>query len=194
MRLTRIFLLAALLLATGTTASAKKPIPIERYQKNIMRIVKQQPFYNPAHEYVFMYLPFKEIEGNPYEHIQTGQDLLEHTVRIFPDVNNPNLQMDLWLYDADSLMLCAELLYPFATIYRPTSVNIFRVQYLLQNNIQEYFFLGYTSITTFFMVRGNQVFVSVKNGQEPFKVYLFEDYIEQFGLEPIFGPRNRYDR
>ena len=41
MRLTRMFLLAALLLATGTTASAKKPIPIERYQKNIMRIVKQ---------------------------------------------------------------------------------------------------------------------------------------------------------
>ena len=130
-----------------------------------------QPFYNPAHEYVFMYLPFKEIEGNPYEHIQTGQDLLEHTVRIFPDVNNPNLQMDLWLY-------------------RPASVNICRVQYLLQNNIQEYFFIGYT----FFMVKGNQVFVSVKNGQEPFKVYLFEDYIEQFGLEPIFGPRNRYDR
>ena len=60
MRLTRIFLLTALLLATGTTASAKKPIPIERYQKNIMRIVKQQPFYNPAHEYVFMYLPFKK--------------------------------------------------------------------------------------------------------------------------------------
>ena len=190
MKLTRIILLAALLLATGTTASAKKPIPIERYQKNIMRIVKQQPFYNPAHEYVFMYLPFKEIEGNPYEHIQTGQDLLEHTVRIFPDVNNPNLQMDLWLYDADSLMLCAELLYPFASIYLPASVYICRVLYLLQNNIQEYFFIGYT----FFMVKGNQVFVSVKNGQEPFKVYLFEDYIEQFGLEPIFGPRNRYDR
>ena len=190
MKLTRIILLETLLLATGTTASAKKPIPIERYQKNIMRIVKQQPFYNPAHEYVFMYLPFKEIEGNPYEHIQTGQDLLEHTVRIFPDVNNPNLQMDLWLYDADSLMLCAELLYPFASIYRPASVNICRVQYLLQNNIQEYFFIGYT----FFMVKGNQVFVSVKNGQEPFKVYLFEDYIEQFGFEPIFGPRNRYDR
>ena len=111
MKLTRIFLLAALLLATGTTASAKKPIPMERYEKNIMRIVKKQPFYNPAHEYVFMYLPFKKVKGNPYEHIQTGQDLLEHTVRIFPDVNNPNLQMDLWLYDADSLMLCAELLY-----------------------------------------------------------------------------------
>ena len=35
------------------------------------------------------------------------------------------------------------------------------------------------------MVKGNQVFVSVEDGQEPFKVYLFEDYIEQFGFEPI---------
>ena len=49
MKLTHIILLAALLLATGTTASAKKPIPMERYEKNIMRIVKKQPFYNPAH-------------------------------------------------------------------------------------------------------------------------------------------------
>lgn len=32
MRLTRIFLLAALLLATGTTASAKKPSRLEKYK------------------------------------------------------------------------------------------------------------------------------------------------------------------
>ena len=119
MRLTRIFFTGSTVAGNRNDSLGEKADTNRKISKNIMRIVKQQPFYNPAHEYVFMYLPFKEIEGNPYEHIQTGQDLLEHTVRIFPDVNNPNLQMDLWLYDADSLMLCAELLYPFASIYRP---------------------------------------------------------------------------
>ena len=49
MKLTRIILLAALLLATGTTASAKKPSRLEKYKQTIMQYLEQKPFYLRAH-------------------------------------------------------------------------------------------------------------------------------------------------
>ena len=197
MRLTRMFLLAVLLLATGTTASAKKPSRLEKYKQTIMQYLEQKPFYSPTYEYAFMYIPWKYLTANPYDSIRTSKDLLKYTIKIYEDPNDPRQYLDFWIYDINGQNVQAYVEFPFTDIGQTGPINTFRLQYILDipgNQIQEYFFLDSTPVTTFFMVRGNQVFVSVEDGQEPFKVYLFEDYIEQFGLEPIFGPQNRYDR
>ena len=95
---TYFFLLAALLLQQPERQPRrKKPIPIERYQKKHHAHCKTATVYNPAHEYVFMYPPpFKENRGKSRAYSKQGQDLLEHTVRIFPDDNQPRTCK--WIY------------------------------------------------------------------------------------------------
>ena len=162
-----------------------------------MQYLEQKPFYSPTYEYAFMYIPWRDLKANPYDSIRTSKDLLKHAIKTYEDPNDPRHILDFWIYDINGQTVQAYVEFPFTDIGQTGPIDTFRLQYILDipgNKIQEYFFLSNTPVTTFFMVRGNQVFVSVEDGQEPFKVYLFEDYIEQFGLEPIFGPRNRYDR